>query len=123
MIKICISMTSHALDPLPLSQSVTPSRTPSPSSVTYFMDGPQSGLKSGGRGSGSNKFQLFQANFLKIYVFSCKFSKNFGFFRQFHNKFRFSRQKLVIYNYFWANYSISLKKSPLLNILPVHDKI
>src|SRR6218665_1578427 len=26
--------------PLPLSQTVTPSRTPSPSSVTYFMDGP-----------------------------------------------------------------------------------
>src|SRR6218665_1516711 len=30
MIKICISVTSHALDPLPLSQTVTPSRTPSP---------------------------------------------------------------------------------------------
>src|SRR6218665_115101 len=29
------------LDPSPLSQTVTPSRTPSPSSVTYFMDGPQ----------------------------------------------------------------------------------
>ena len=27
MIKICISVTSHALDP-PLSQTVTPSRTP-----------------------------------------------------------------------------------------------
>ena len=26
----------------PLSQTVTPSRTPSPSSVTYFTDGPQS---------------------------------------------------------------------------------
>jgi len=26
--------------PLPLSQTVTPSRTPSPSSVTYFMDVP-----------------------------------------------------------------------------------
>src|SRR6218665_1739528 len=38
MIKICISVTSHALDPLPLSQTVTPTRTPS--SVTYFMDGP-----------------------------------------------------------------------------------
>src|SRR6218665_3607166 len=30
MIKICISVTSHALDPSPLSQTVTPSRTPSP---------------------------------------------------------------------------------------------
>src|SRR6218665_3825025 len=28
------------LPPSPLSQTVTPSRTPSPSSVTYFMDGP-----------------------------------------------------------------------------------
>jgi len=28
--KICISVTSHALDPLPLSQTVTPSRTTSP---------------------------------------------------------------------------------------------
>ena len=37
---MCISVTSHALDPLPLSQTVTPSRTPSPLSVTYFMDGP-----------------------------------------------------------------------------------
>jgi len=35
-------VTSHALDPLPLSQTVTPSRTGplSPSSVTYCMDGP-----------------------------------------------------------------------------------
>src|SRR6218665_3278528 len=30
MIKICISVTSHALDPFPLSQTVTPSRTPYP---------------------------------------------------------------------------------------------
>ena len=31
--------------PLPLSQTVTPSRTPcSPSSVTYFMDGPLIGV-------------------------------------------------------------------------------
>src|SRR6218665_1064121 len=27
--QICISVTSHALNPLPLSQTVTPSRTPS----------------------------------------------------------------------------------------------
>src|SRR6218665_2760465 len=39
--KKSISVTSHAPDPLPLSQTVTPSRTPSPpSSVTYFMDSP-----------------------------------------------------------------------------------
>ena len=42
MIKICISVTSHALGLLPLSQTVTPSRTPSLPlySVTYFMDAP-----------------------------------------------------------------------------------
>ena len=40
MIKIFISVTSQALDPLPLSQTVTPSRALPPSSVTYFMDGP-----------------------------------------------------------------------------------
>src|SRR6218665_159663 len=38
------SVTSHALGPPPLSQTVTPSRTPSPSSVTYFMDGPIPGF-------------------------------------------------------------------------------
>ena len=32
------------LTPLPLSQTVTLSRTPSPSSVTYFMDGPLGNL-------------------------------------------------------------------------------
>src|SRR6218665_1670885 len=42
MTKKFISVTSHALLPPPLSQTVTPSRTPSPSSVTYFMDGPWS---------------------------------------------------------------------------------
>ena len=41
MLNFFISVTSQALDPLPLSQTVTPSRTPStPSSVTHFMDGP-----------------------------------------------------------------------------------
>jgi len=41
MIKKIKSVTSHVLfTPLPLSQTVTPSRTPPlPSSVTYFMDG------------------------------------------------------------------------------------
>jgi len=39
--KKIISVTSHAFYlPLPLSQTVTPFWTPSPSSVTYFMDGP-----------------------------------------------------------------------------------
>jgi len=39
--KKILSVTSHTLDPSSaLSQTVTPSRTPSLSSVTYFMDGP-----------------------------------------------------------------------------------
>src|SRR6218665_1389934 len=38
------------LIPLPLSQIVTPSRTPSPSSVTYFMDGPAAVIELSGVG-------------------------------------------------------------------------
>ena len=34
------SVTSHDLDLLPLSQTVTPSQTPPFCSVTYFMEGP-----------------------------------------------------------------------------------
>jgi len=49
-----ISVTSHALSPLPLSQTVTPSRTPSPSSMTYFMDGPLPWE--------SKQFQILQTN-------------------------------------------------------------
>ena len=44
----------------------------------------QSGLKSGGRGSGSKKFD-----------FLGKFPKNFDFFRQFHKKIDFSGQIFV----------------------------
>src|SRR6218665_3154342 len=41
MIKICISVTSHALDPPPLSQTVTPSRTPSPLERDVLYGRPQ----------------------------------------------------------------------------------
>ena len=41
MIKICISVTSHALDPPPpVTNCHTFSDPLAPSSVTYFMDGP-----------------------------------------------------------------------------------
>ena len=41
MIKICISVTSHALDPPPPSHKLSHLLGPAPpSSVTYFMDGP-----------------------------------------------------------------------------------
>src|SRR6218665_1591252 len=95
----------------------------------------QPGSKSKGRGSGSKNFRFFQANFREISIiffwqfhkkflfFQANFPKNFDFFRHFYKIFRFSRQNLPIYSYFWANYSRSLQKSPLLNILPVHDKI
>ena len=69
------------------------------------------------------KNRFFQANFKKNLIFSSKFSKKFYLFRQFLEKIRFSRQKLLIHNCFWTNYSISLQKSPLSKILPVHDKI
>jgi len=44
----------------------------------------------GNRGSGSTKFRFFHANYRKISIFSGNFYK-----------FRFSRQKMLIYSYFW----------------------
>jgi len=81
----------------------------------------QSVLKSGGRGSGSTKFWSFHSNFreisifsrnfsknsnfpgkfLKNFDFSDKFARNFDFSGNFFKNFRFSRQKLLIYSYFW----------------------
>src|SRR6218665_339199 len=69
------------------------------------------------------KSLIFPGKFPKISIFSVNFTQEIRFFRQFHKQFIFSRQKLLIYSYFWANYSTSLQKSLLSNILPVHDKI
>src|SRR6218665_2653150 len=106
----------------------------------------QCGLKSGGYWIRVNKISIFSGKFPRNFdffrqlkkidfrretfkkllffqenlIFSGKFLKNFNFFRQFVKKKLISRQKFLIYSYFWANYSISLQKSPLLNILPVH---
>src|SRR6218665_2050236 len=52
-----------------------------------------------------------------------KISKKIDFFMQFHKKIRFSRQKLVIYSNFCENYTISIQRSLLSNILPVHDNM
>src|SRR6218665_369980 len=91
-------------------------------------------------GSGSKKFRFFHANVLKISIFT---GKNFDFSRQISENSRFfsgkhfrmtcfshllqnvrlSRKKLPFTTKFWANYSISLEKSQLSNILSVHDKI
>jgi len=80
------------------------------------------------------KLRFFEADFKEISTFQAN-SKKFDFckqifekirfFRQLLETFRFSRQKLLIYSYryFWTNYSASLQRSPLSNILPVHDKI
>ena len=73
----------------------------------------QSGLKSGKVVDPGKKID-----------FSRQIFENFDFFQALsHNFFYFFRQKLVICSYFWANYSTSLQKSPLSNILPVHDKL
>ena len=51
----------------------------------------QSGLKYGGRGSGSTKFRFFQANFREISLSLANFTRNFDFsgqiFRKFARKF------------------------------------
>jgi len=57
----------------------------------------------GGRGSERKKFN-----------FSRKTFKKFRFFQALSQEIRFSGQELAIYSYFWANYSSSLQKSPLL---------
>ena len=88
------------------------------------------------------RFLFFQAHFWKISIFPGNFLINFDFSMDNFDKFRFPRQifenfrffsgnlkksifqaKLAIYSCFWAHYSISLQKSPLSNILPVHDKV
>jgi len=68
------------------------------------------------------KFRFFQENFWKISFFLGKFLKSFDFFQAnfkqisifqaIYKQFRFYRQKLLTHSYFWANFSISLKKSP-----------
>jgi len=40
MIEQIISVTSHASDPLPLSQTITPSRTPPPRARRTLWTGP-----------------------------------------------------------------------------------
>src|SRR6218665_3731955 len=69
----------------------------------------------------SEKFRFCHAISQKNSIFSRKFPKNVNIIRQFN--FFPARQKLAIYSYFWATYSISLQKSPLSNILPVDDKL
>src|SRR6218665_3758392 len=52
----------------------------------------QSGLKSGGRGSGSKIISSFPGKFPKSFDFSGNFAKKFDFSRQISEKFRFFRQ-------------------------------
>src|SRR6218665_1074934 len=62
---------------------------------------------------GQKNFDFSRQISLKNFDFSRQISERFRFFGQFKKKIRISRQKLAIYNYFLANYSISLQKSPL----------
>jgi|SRR6218665_3439752 len=75
----------------------------------------QSGLKSGGS----------WIRVLKRIDFSRQIFRKISTFSGNLKKFIFFTQKLAIYSYFWANYCISLQKSPLSNILPVglYDKM
>ena len=66
----------------------------------------------------SEKFRFCSGNFTKRFDFSKQISENFDFLDNF-TKISIFQAKLAIYSYFWANYSISLQKSPLSNILPV----
>src|SRR6218665_3046288 len=80
----------------------------------------QSGLKSGGRGSGSKKFdfyrqisekfQFFQVILQKNIEFCSQISENFDFLQAI-KKFDYPSKKLSIYSYLCANYSISLQSN------------
>ena len=61
----------------------------------------------------------FSGNFTKNFDFSRQISESFDFFWQFHQNNSILQAKLAVYSCFWANYSISLQKSPLSNMLPV----
>ena len=111
----------------------------------------QSGLKTGGRWSGPTKLGFFQSHFREISISSGNFTKKFDFSKQIFEKFIFSRQIFNLFRqifeffYIFSSilkqmlifqakiahlqlllvklYSIYLQKSPLSDILPVHDKI
>src|SRR6218665_3993200 len=67
----------------------------------------------------TGKFQIFQAILQKNIEFCRKIFENFDFFQVIKTiDLGPTKQKKSIYSYLWANYSISLQKSPLSNILP-----
>jgi len=72
----------------------------------------------------------FQGKFPKKSIFFWQYHKQISIFRGKISEWPFFSHslwnfltKLAIYSYPLPNYSISLQKSPLLNILPVHNKI
>src|SRR6218665_2035401 len=67
----------------------------------------------------SKKLRFYSGNFTQKIDFPDKFPKNFNFFQAISQRISIFQAKLAIYRNFWANYSISLQKSPLSNILPV----
>src|SRR6218665_720041 len=81
---------------------------------------------------GPKNFDFFQQIFRQIFekqailkknLFSRQISEYFDFFLAISQNILISQAKLAIYSCFWANYYISLQKSPHSNILPVHYKI
>jgi len=84
---------------------------------------------------GGSWIRVKNVDFRKISIFSGNFTKTKSIFPgKFPKKFDFSGNLRKISNfqdqighlklgYFLASYSISLQKSPLSNILPIHDKI
>src|SRR6218665_4182901 len=77
-----------------------------------FRQRRQSGFKSGVVDPGQQNFN-----------FPRQISEKFRFVQGISPKYLFSRQILLIYSYSWENYSISLQKSPLSNMPPVHYTI
>src|SRR6218665_3964610 len=62
------------------------------------------------------KISIFPGKLPKTFDFSGNFTKH-RFFQANFRKNSFFQAKLAIYRYFWANYSTSLQKSSLSNIL------
>jgi len=54
-------------------------------------------------------FDLFLDNFTQKIRFSRQISEKFRYYKAISQELRFSREKLAIYSYFWANYSMSLQ--------------
>src|SRR6218665_1648929 len=109
------------------TKSIVPLTVSPRDDICLHLQRRQSGLKSGGRGSGSTKFQFsrqvqtkfrfLQAIFLKISIFPGKFSKNFDFFRQIFEKFRFCQEILKKFDFPGKNCSFTATSGQIILFL------